>query len=528
MNDIVASMSRRAVLKAGAALGGGVVAAGMPLSQAIWAAEGKVLKARSSINPSTFDPGFWGLNHEIDIMSCIYSKLTRYKAGSKWEWELEAAESIEQVDPTHIRFRLRKGIQFTGDYGELTAKDVKFSFERVIKHNSWVKSDWGSLDHIDIENDYTGVIVLKTPFEALWLVSLPFGVGHIVSEKAVLTATKDGGTFGTKPPAFSGPYVLADWKPNQHVVLTRNPVWSGPKPGFDEIRLQVIVEPTAAARAYHAGDVDLAVISPDSLPAFQNNPPADTKVENYRALDFFWIGMNTEHPKLKDINVRQAIQWAINVPQILDAAFAGQAEVATGILAPGLVGHRDKALVPPEGNVEKAKEFLAKAGVTELALTIDCMNNSTYSAIAQTVQAQLSQIGISLQINSQDSGSFWTLGLESEGDRWKDLQLMLMHFASLPDPFWGMSWFTQAQIGISSNWERFRSERYDQLAAEAAAMNDQNARAKRYQEMQDLMENSGAYRFLTHGATPTVYRTTQMQIATRPDGYPLFPEFKPV
>ncbi|RUW32618.1 hypothetical protein EOA37_31730, partial [Mesorhizobium sp. M2A.F.Ca.ET.015.02.1.1] len=41
----------------------------------------------------------------------------------------------------------------------------------------------------------------------------------------------------------------------------------------------------------------------------------------------------------------------------LDAAYSGQAEVATGTIAPGLVGHRDKALVPPEGDVEKAKEF---------------------------------------------------------------------------------------------------------------------------------------------------------------------------
>ncbi|MER9282238.1 ABC transporter substrate-binding protein [Mesorhizobium sp. M0522] len=527
MEDCVWSVNRRAFLKTGAVLSGGLVAAGMPLSQAIWAAEGKVLKVRSTINMTTFDPGFYSLNHEVDVMNCIYSKLTRYKAGSQWGWELEAAEKIEKVDPTHIRFRLEKGIKFSGDHGELTAKDVKFSFERIIKHNSPVKVDWGSLDHVDIEDDHTGVIVLKTPFVPLWMMSLPAAVGHIVSEDAVIKATNDGGNFGTKPPAFSGPYVLADWKSNQYTLLTRNPDWTGPKPGFDEIRIVPMDDVKSAERAYQAGDIDFTEISLDSLLNFKNNPPVDTKIEERPSLDCRWIGMNMDHPKLKDINVRKAIQWAINVPQILDAAYSGQAAVATGLIAPGIVGHRDKALVPPEGNVEKAKEFLEKAGLADLALTIDTLNDSLSLTMAQTVQAQLSQIGISLQINSQDSGSFWTLGMESEGERWKEVQLISNLLASFPDPAYPVSWYVRAQVGIW-NWERFRSERYDRLAAEAVTIDDPNARAKLYQEMQDLMEDSGAYRFLTHGGTPIVYRTTQMQTATRPDGYPLFPAFKPV
>ncbi|MER9001922.1 ABC transporter substrate-binding protein [Mesorhizobium australicum] len=526
MNAIEGNVSRRALLKTGVALGGGILAAGMPLSQAIWAAEGKVLKARSTANMTTFDPGFTNLNPEADVMGCIYSKLAHYKPGSEWGWELEAAEKIEQVDPTHIRFHLKKGIKFTGGYGELTAKDVKFSFERVFKHNSPVKLNWGSFDHVEIEDDYTGVIVLKTPFVAIWMISLPF-TGYIVSEEAVMKATKDGGNFGMKPPAFSGPYVLADWKSNQYTLLTRNPDWTGPKPGFDEIRILPIIDDKAAERAYQAGDIDFSQIAADSLATFKNSPPSDSKIEVCPSLDSRWIGMNMDHPKLKDVNVRKAIQWAINVPQILDAAFAGNAAVSTGLIAPGVVGYRDKALVPPEGDVETAKKFLEKAGVSDLNLTIDCVNDSVNTTIAQTVQAQLSQIGISLEINSQDSATFWTIGMESEGERWKEVQLISNSLAALPDPAFSMSWYVRAQIGIW-NWERFSSERYDQLAAEAAAMDDPTGRAKVYQDMQDLMEESGCYRFTSREITPIVYRTTKMQAATRPDGYPLYVDFKAV
>lgn len=513
---------RRDFLKAGAALGGGIVAGGMPLSQVIWAAEGKVLKARSNGDPDKLDPAFLSRAAEVDLMNCIYSKLIRYKPG-EWAWELEAAEKIEQVDPTHIRFRLNKGIKFTGGYGEMTAKDVKFSFERVIKLNGTTKPDWGPFDHVELEDDYTGVIVFKTPYVPVWLVSLPYGAGQIVSEDAVMKATKGGGgDFGAQSIAFSGPYVLADWKPKQYIHLTRNPEWSGPKPGFDEIRIVPIPDAKAAERAYQASDVDFSYISVDSLAGFESNPPANTVVEKKPSLGYTWIGMNIDHPKLKDVNVRKAIQWAINVPQILEAAYSGQVEVATGTIAPGLVGHRAKALVPPEGDLAKAKEFLERAGVSDLTVSIDCLNDSQSSTIAQTVQAQLSQVGISVEVNARESGTFWSLVNEPNS-----LQLILNNFTSLPDPFYATCWFTEDQVGVW-NWERFRSKRFDELGAKAITIDDPEARAKLYYEMQDLMEESGAYRFLTNGATPVVYRTTLIEAATRPDGNPLYLDFQPV
>lgn len=103
---------RRTFLKASAAAG--VMAYGMPLSQLVWAQEGKVLKVRSYADINKLDPGFYQNAYNVDVMNCIYSKLISYTPGSDWDTELQAAESIEQVDPIHIRFKLRPGIMFTG------------------------------------------------------------------------------------------------------------------------------------------------------------------------------------------------------------------------------------------------------------------------------------------------------------------------------------------------------------------------------------------------------------------------------
>jgi peptide/nickel transport system substrate-binding protein len=520
------SLSRRKFLKSSAAAAAGVMASSLPLSQVIWAAEGKILRARSYADINKLDPGFYQNAYNVDVMNCIYSKLMNYKPGTDWATELQAAESVEQLDPTHIRFKLRPGIMFTGDYGELTAEDVKFSYERVLEHNSPMKDDWGPLDHVEIEDKYTGVIVLKKPFVPIWNVTLPYGVGHIVSKKAVLEATENGGDFGMDPPCFSGPYVLAEWQPNRVLILKRNPVWSGPRPGFDEIHIIPIDDPKTAETAYRAGDLDFTHVSLSSLDQLKNNPIPDTIVEERPSLYYVYVGMNTEHPKLENINVRRAVQWAINVPQLLEVGYFGQAEVATGMVAPGLVGHRDRALVPPEGDLEKARQLLQEAGAEGLTLRIAVLNESKFTTMAEMLQAQLGQVGINLEIDVQDPGSFWSIGMESQGERWKDMQLILQRFSMVPDPYYATTFFTCEQVG-NWNWERFCSERFDQLNAEAMTVQDEQKRSEMYQEMQDIMEKSGAYRFLTHEGSPFIYRESVVTPATRPDGRPLYRFFEP-
>ena len=127
----------------------------MPLGSRVWAQSGKVLRARSYADIDALDPGFYQNGYNVDVMNCIYSKLVRYKPGREWDIELEAAEEIEQVDDTHIRFKLKPGIMFTGGYGEMTAEDVKFSFERVIEHDSPVKGDWGPLRPVERDRTNT-------------------------------------------------------------------------------------------------------------------------------------------------------------------------------------------------------------------------------------------------------------------------------------------------------------------------------------------------------------------------------------
>jgi len=505
--DQTISLPRRRFLQGTAGVG---LAALMPITTKVWSSEGRMLRVRSYGDLDTLDPGFYQNAFNVDVMNCIYSKLVRYAPGREWGWELEAAESIEQVDETHIRFRLRPGIMFTGGYGEMTAEDVKFSFERVIEHDSPIKGDWAALDHVEIEDTYTGVIVLSNPFQPLWNITLPYGAGHIVSKKAVMDQTGDGGSFGMEPPCFSGPYKLERWRASQYTHLVRNPDYNGPeKPGFDEVRVIPISDERSGQIAYESGDVDYTAISLSSLNDYRNRLPKNTAIEEYPSLYYVWLGMNLDHPNLQDINLRRAVQWAINIDQIIDTVYFGEAERATGNIAPGLVGHREQAMIPPTGDLDRARAYLREAGAERVKLTIDTQNDSTWRSMAEVIQAQLGQIGIEVQINVHDSGAFWSLGFEEDGDRWKDIQLIINRFSMAPDPYYATQWFTCEQVGVW-NWERFCNERFDELNEKAVQEGDPDKRAEMYREMQELMEESGAYRFIIHEGEPIMYRKTRL------------------
>jgi peptide/nickel transport system substrate-binding protein len=178
-----------------------------------------------------------------------------------------------------------------------------------------------------------------------------------------------------------------------------------------------------------------------------------------------------------------------------------------------------------KGDLDKAKALLAQAGYPNgIDLTLDILNKSTYNTIAQIIQANLAQAGIRVQINIHESGSFWVLGSEKDGDRWKDLQLILNRFSSVPDPSYYTRWHLQSQVGIW-NWERFRSDEYDALDKKALGETDQQKRAAMYRRMQDIMEESGCFRFITNEVAPVVCRKTVVP-GLRPDGIPLLRKFK--
>jgi peptide/nickel transport system substrate-binding protein len=511
------SLNRRQILAAMAAAG---------LSPAFYqkaalSQSGKVLRVRSYADIQNLDPAFRKAAPEDDIMRNIFIGLADMTPGDTWQWRKDGASRLEQVDPTHIEFTLMDGLSWTDGHGPVTADDVKFSFERMIdpKLDSPYKGDWEALDHVEVKDEKSGVIVLKAPFPPLWNVGLVFGSGKVVSRKAVEAA---GGRFDTKPPAQCGRYLLKEWQPKQRVVLARNPDWKGEAPHFDEIHVIPIEDEKTAELGLEAGDIDYTWIATSSIPRYRQTPPKGGKLAVKPSLAYVWLGMNVEAPPFDKLEVRRAIQQAIDVPSVLDAAYFGAAEPATGIIAPGLIGHREKTLY--SYNPDAARVLLKEAGIESIECTLAILNKTENASAAQAIQANLAEIGITVTIQQHDSGTFWSLGDEKSGDAWKKLQLIINRFSMQPDPAFATDWFTPEQIGVW-NWERWNSPEFGELNKKAKIELDVKKRGEMYVRMQDLMDESGAYVFLTHGAVGVGY-SEKIEPSLMPNGNPIFHSFK--
>jgi peptide/nickel transport system substrate-binding protein len=511
--------TRRTFMKGAAAL------SALPIIgvQAAGAQSQKVLRYRVFTDMQVLDPPFRVTAPEGDVITAIFPRLVSFEPGDSWKWRPDAAEEIEQTDDTHIRFKLRQGLKWTNGFGEVTAEDVKYSFERVIdpKLEAPYKDDWAALDHVEVTDTYSGTIVLKEYFAPLWWSTLPWNTAAIISKKATEAA---GGRFTTQPPATCGPYMWKEWQPKQRLVLVRDPDWTGAPGEFDEIHVIPIEDEKAAEIAIQAGDLDFTGTSLSSLATLRDQPPQGLKVLEKPSLAYAWLGMNTENPALSDVRVRKAIQKAIDVDMIIDAAYFGIAQRSTGIIAPGLLGHRE--ITPPARDLEGAKALLAEAGpAAPKSLTLSVLNTSEYKSAAQIVQENLAEAGIEVTINPYDGGTFWTLGDEKSGESWKDLQLVINYFTMAPDPSWATAWFTCEQVGVW-NWERWCNQEFTDLHKNLLTEREDANRDAGYKRMQDLMDESGAYVFITHGVNAALY-SDKIQPAVLPDGRVLLHLFKP-
>ena len=492
-------------------------------SDAGWTVENDVLHIRTyndlkSLDPATMLSGAEGL-----IGNSIFLNLVRFKPGSSWGWELDAAEYFEQIDPTHYAFRLHPGIQFSNGFGEMTAEDIKYSLERIIDPaiNSPNAGDMGTLSHVEVTGRYSGTVVLKSPFAAFIPIGLCTATGAIVSRKAVESV---GGTFEIEPPSCSGPYQFVSWQSQRKTVLERNPDWAGPEPPFREIHVYAMTDVKAAELAYEAGELDCTQVAIESIDVFKRNMPPRSRLEIFSSLRYYWVGLNRDHPKLQDIRVRQAVQYGIDVEAVIEAAWFGLATPATGIIAPGLVGHREQADIPLSGDLEIARRLLREAGVKlPLKLKLSLPADALELTAGQVIQWSLAKIGIEVELDPQDNATLITMGIESAGDRWKDLQMHLQSFFMLGDPYYATEWFVGEQVGVW-NWERFRSEEFDHLHKTALALTDPAERDPLYQRMQHLMEASGCYRFLAHSVEAMMTREW-LKPAFRGDGYPMYRNF---
>ena len=508
---------RRGLLKAG-----GAALAGLALTPKLaWAVDGTTLRLRVSADFQVLDP--FGIIGELDDIIPRCTQVTLVRVGDMREGNPltnYAAETLDWVDPQTIAFTLREGLTWTGDYGPVTTDDVKFSFERIAGSDSAWAYQFDKLDHVEIVDARSGIIHLTEPFSPFTVIALPYYGGHIVCKAAVEAV---GGSYTTEIPAQCGPFLLDAWEQQQRVILLPNPAWTGEKSDFDRIEIYIITDDQAALLAYQADAYDFTRLSVEGGRVVRDAMPDGATLIEAPSTTYTWLAINMNAEPLKDIRVRQAIQYAYDSDSVLAGAYDGAVPRSAGVIQPASAFARPANIIATR-DVDKARALLAEAGVSDLTLNLYALTDSTSQTVAQIIQANLGEAGITVEIQPTEEAAYWALGDKTAGDEYKSLELVLMNFAGGIDPTENLVWFRPDQIGVY-NWSFFDSLEFEELYQKSLTEQDDTARAAMFHQMEDLMEESGGCVFICFEPLVAIHDSNLIPVILA-DGHPDPTQFK--
>ena len=328
----------------------------------------------------------------------IYQYLMAVPAGGKKPVP-DAAKSCGFSDPHTYKCTMKPGLKFSnGD--PLTAKDVAFTFQRVVKINNpnGPASLLSNMKSVSAPNDSTVVFKLNNPNDQTWPFVLGTSAGPIVDSK-VFPADKllsDAQCIG------SGPYKLQSYNKNQQVVFVANPNYSGPnKAKTQTVTLRYYTESSNLKLDIQSGNIDVAYrsLTPTDIQSLKSD--SNVKVLKGAGGELRYIVFNlktmpggTDAQKLA---IRRAMAYSINRDQLANDVYKGTYQPAYSMVPNGVNGATEpfKQVYGTQPNVAKAKQELQQAGVqTPVQLNIEyntdhygSTSTQEYGAVKQQLEA---------------------------------------------------------------------------------------------------------------------------------------------
>jgi peptide/nickel transport system substrate-binding protein len=399
-------------------------------------------------------------------------------------------------DGKTITFKIRQGVSFS-DGTPLTAQVFKETFERILNPDTGATvaaSLIGGIQSISTPDEHTLIIELAAP-------SAPF-LRNLASEGymqplSMAAIEKSGDDYGRNPVGV-GPYKFKEWVTGQSITLEINEEFNWPQSYFENkgkaypenIVYKFIPDMQTMLAALDSGSIDIAMgITPKDVQRYRSNDQFYVLEVDRQGLGLF-LEMNTENDILKDVNVRKAVNMAINKDAIIKAVLNGEGVAAYGPIPSTIFGYdpnvenyghkfnQDEAtkLLESSGWQKNSKGIFEKNG-KEMKFDLTIMANHNQSA--QMVQAMLKDVGIELNIQSMESGTL--IEKVSQGDY--DMSFLGYSYG---DPDILTLLFHSSQVG-GLNHVRAKNPELDALLDKGRTTIDPEERKQVYAEVQKIV-----------------------------------------
>lgn len=463
----------------------------------------------------TLDPEDTNDNLSFSIERSTYDGLVGFTPDMKLKPEL-ATSWEASPDATVFTFHLRHGVKFQ-DGTPLNAQAVKINFDRARDANHKLRrySLYQNIGSVDAVGDDTVRFTLKEPFGAM-LYNFAHPASRIISPAAIA----QGEPYIARHMVGTGPYKFVSWTPGQQVVLERNPsYWEKGQPKADRIVFRLIPEDASRIAALLSGEAQFAFPVPgvqvDAVSHAQG-----VRVQKSWSIYAFYVAMNTQRDPFTKLQVRQALNYAVDKNAVIRVVLRGYGRPLDGPITPGVIGYSPVQKGGWPHDVTKAKQLLSEAGLPNgFTATLWLGQQTETNRVAELIQQNLSQVGVKINLQPMEAGTLSASRFKPLSDNQSQLNLAGWS-PSTGDADWGLRplFYGESWPPTLFNLSFYKNPQVDALIGAALTTADQHRRDLTYVQVMKLIWADAPWIFLYNSQNLAGIRDNVSGVYALPDG----------
>jgi ABC-type transport system substrate-binding protein len=300
---------------------------------------------------NTIDPTLTSSVEQVELGSCIYEPLLRAEGGTRIVPWLASNFKVEGGGTTY-RFHLRDDVRFH-DGRKLTARDVRYSFERLLQNTAsetrWfysvirgakemLNSEVGDLSGFRILSANEFTIELNEPVSFFPAALCFAGVCIVPEGSSNFTGTWQHGCVGT------GPFRVVKYETGRIIEVEANKsYWRKGFPKVDGLVFEYGIPPSEILNGFREGRFELAAdLFPSDVEVLRRDPEFAAGYRETPRLSTYYAAFNIHREPFNDKGLRQSLAASIEVASLVRRTLGRMALPAHGFIPPGLLGHNPK------------------------------------------------------------------------------------------------------------------------------------------------------------------------------------------
>ncbi|PQP05677.1 ABC transporter substrate-binding protein [Pseudomonas frederiksbergensis] len=468
-------------------------------------------------SPAGFDPGQYTTGTDFDASAeTMFNRLTQFERGGTAVIPGLATKWDISDDGLTYTFHLREGVKFhTTPYfkptREFNADDVLFTFNRMINKDDPFRkayptefpyfTDMGmdtNITKIDKVDDHTVKFTLKD-VDAAFIQNMAMSFASIQSAEYAAQLLKEGKAADiNQKPIGTGPFVFKSYQKDSNIRYTGNKdYWKPDDVKIDNLIFAITTDPSVRIQKLKKNECQITLFPrPADLKALKEDKAL--KMPEQAGFNLGYIAYNVmdkvkgsnEPNPLADLRVRQALDMAVNKPQIIDSVYQGAGQLAVNAMPPTQWSY-DTTIKDAKYDPEKAKQLLKEAGVKEgteivlWAMPVQRPYNPNAKLMAEMLQSDWKKIGLNVKITSYEWGEYIKRSKGGEN------QAMIIGWSGDngdPDNWLNVLFGCDSLSG--NNFSKWCDKKFDGLVKEAKRTTDQAKRTELYKQAQHVLKDA--------------------------------------